>query len=258
MRTFQLDRPQVFERFRAQSIANSCINCISKSTCLNSNLDIHHREKLTAEYTHKFKVKVGDAIFHNGDPIQSIYNISKGFLKLEFSLSNGQHQVTRFASNGDLVGLDGIADGRHHLDAYALTDGVICSVNYGRLQSLIEKYPIIQKSIERAISNELNRAQEHLFSLGSHSVEEKLAYFILELLQKEGRFKSEHNSLHLPMNRGDLKSYLGITVESLSRALTKLEGANFFRVKNREINDIDFQKLIEFLDITIEESGQAY
>ena len=257
MRTFQSDSSQFFEGLSAQSVTSFCLNCNSKSACLNSNLDINHREKLTTEYTRQFKVKVGDAIFHQGDPIQSIYNVSTGFLKLEFSLSNGQHQVMGFASNGDLVGLDGIADGRHHLDAYVLTDGVICSLNYGRLQSLIQKEPMIQKSIERAMSNELNRAQEHLFSLGSHSVEEKLVYFILELLQKEGRFKSEQNYLHLPMNRGDLKSYLGITVESLSRALATLEGAKFFRVKNREINEIDYHKLVKFLDLTLEESGQT-
>jgi len=82
MRTFQGDSSQFFEGPRVQSIASSCVHCISKSACLNSNLDINHRERLTTEYTHQFKVKVGDAIFHQGDPIQSIYNVSTGFLKL--------------------------------------------------------------------------------------------------------------------------------------------------------------------------------
>jgi CRP/FNR family transcriptional regulator len=246
-----------FEGLKTQAGTSPCVSCLSKISCLHNNLDVYELARITAEYTHKFRVKVGDAIFHNGDPIQSIYTVSTGFLKLEFSLSNGQHQVTRFASYGDLIGIDGMADGRHHLDAYALTDGVVCSLNYRRLQDLIQKEPVIQKSIERAMSNELNRTQEHLFSLGSHSVEEKLVYFILELLQKEGRFKSGLSYLHLPMNRVDLKSYLGITVESLSRALTFLEEAKFFRVKNREISHIDYLKLIQFLDITSEEGGRV-
>ena len=256
MTTFQLSSPKSLDSLRTQVGNSPCTSCLTKRSCLHNNLEMNELAQLTAEYTHKFRVKVGDAIFHNGDPIQSIYMVSTGFLKLEFSLSNGQHQVTRFASYGDLIGIDGMADGRHHLDAYALTDGLVCSLNYRRLQDLIQKEPVIQKSIERAMSNELNRTQEHLFSLGSHSVEEKLAYFILELLPKEGRTKPELGYLHLPMNRVDLKSYLGITVESLSRALTFLEEAKFFRVKNREISEINYQKLMDFLDITFEEGGR--
>jgi len=97
------------------------------------------------------------------------------------------------------------------------------------------------------MSKELNDMQEHIFSLGSHTVEQKIAFFLIELQNKLGRINSQFNSIRPPMNRDDLKSYLGITSESLSRALTSLETKKYFRVRNREISEINYKKLIELI-----------
>ena len=224
-----------------------CIGCVSRSTCLHSSLDTQKLERLTGQYTQKLKIKSGDPIIHNGNSIHSLYTIRAGFIKLEYILPNGQHQVSRFATQGDLIGADGIADGKHHLDAIALTDGEICAINYTQLRILMNKEPILQKSLECAMSKELNDMQEHIFSLGSHTVEQKIAFFLIELQNKLGRINSQFNSIRLPMNRDDLKSYLGVTSESLSRALTSLETKKYFRVRNREISEINYKKLIELI-----------
>ena len=86
--------------------------------------------------------------------------------------------------------------------------------------------------------------------MGSHTVEQKLAFFILQLVNKLGALNSNLRFIRLPMNREELKSYLGVTTESLSRAFTSLEKKKYFQVKNREISDINFRKLNELLDIT--------
>ena len=226
-----------------------CTHCVTRNLCLHDHLDFEELDFLTAKYTQKMKIKAGDPIFHNGDPIHSLYTVRVGFIKVEYSLPNGHHQVNHFATNGDLIGADGIANGKHQLDAIALTDGELCSLNFNRIQTLTKDNPNIQKAIECAMSREINNTQEHLFSLGSHTVEQKLAFFIIHLHNKLGTLHSTLKCIRLPMSRDDLKSYLGVTTESLSRAFTNLEKKGYFRVKNKDIAEIDFKKLMQLVDM---------
>ena len=227
-----------------------CINCITRALCLHDHFEAHELETLTSQYTQKLKIKAGDPIFHNGDPIHSLYTVRVGFVKVEYCLPNGQHQVNHFATNGDLIGADGIANGKHQLDAIALTDGELCSINFSRIQSLMKESVSLHKAIDYAMSREINNIQEHLFSLGSHCVEQKLAFFLLHLHHKLGALHSNLRALRLPMSRDELKSYLGVTTESLSRAFTNLEKKGYFKVRNKEISAIDFERLKKLLEIS--------
>ena len=227
-----------------------CTHCMTRSLCLHDHLKPHDLETLTSQYTHKLKMKKGDPIFHNGDPIHSLYTVRVGFVKVEYCLPNGQHQVNHFATNGDLIGADGIANGKHRLDAIALTDGELCSINFARIQTLMRENIALQKALECAMSRELNNTQEHLFSLGSHCVEQKLAFFLLHLHHKLGALHSSLRAVRLPMNRDELKSYLGVTTESLSRAFTNLEKKGYLKVRNKEISAIDFERLKKLLEMS--------
>ena len=225
-----------------------CVNCVSRPNCLHSNLDPIQLENLTGQYVQKFKVKSGDPIFHSGDSIHSLYTVRVGFMRVEYSLPSGAYQVMRFATNGELIGIDGIEDGRHRLDAIAITDGEVCSIDLNRIQSLMKTEAALQKTIDRAMSTEMNNMQEHLFSLGSHTIEQKIAHFLLDLHNKLGDTYSQLNSIRLPMSREDLKSYLGMTSESLSRGLTALEKNDYFQVRNRQISGINYVKLKQLLE----------
>lgn len=247
MQTFKIGSSIPSSSFRHRHFS-PCVDCVSRSTCLHKNLDLMQLENLTGQYTQKIKVKSGDPIFHNGDPIHALYNVRVGFLKVEYSLPNGHHQVNDFATQGKLLGTDGIADGRHHLDAIAITDGEVCSIDFARIQSLMKTESALQESIEHSMSKEMNHTQEHLFSLGSHTTEQKIAHFIIDLHNKLGDTYSQLDSLRLPMKREDLKSYLGMTSESLSRGLTSLEKNHYFQVRNREISSIDYKKLQRLLE----------
>ena len=227
-----------------------CTSCVSRSMCLHDHLDFENLDFITSQYTQKVKIKAGDPIFRNGDSIHSLYTVRVGFIKIEYCLPNGHHQVNHFATNGDLIGTDGIANGKHQLDATALTDGELCSLNFNRIQLLIKDNPKIQKSVDCAMSRELNNTHEHLYSLGSHNVEQRLAFFLIQLHTKLGVMHSALRAIRLPMSREDLKSYLGVTTESLSRAFTNLEKKGYFKVRNKEISAIDFERLKKLLEIS--------
>lgn len=227
-----------------------CSSCISRSLCLHDHLEFEDLDFLTRQYTQKMKIKRGDPIFHNGDSLHSLYTVRIGFIKLEYSLPNGDHQINHFATNGDLIGADGISNGKHQLDAIALTDGELCSLNFNRLQGLARDNPKIQNLVECALSRELNNTYEHLYSMGSHNVEEKLAFFLLHLLNKLDVINTTIRAIRLPMNRDELKNYLGVTTESLSRAFTNLEKKGYFQVRNKQINNIDLRKLKELVNLS--------
>lgn len=224
-----------------------CVSCISRANCLHKTLNLEKLEGLPSQYVHKFKIKKGDPIFHCGDDIHSIYNMKIGFAKVEFTLPNGQHQINQFVMPGDLIGLDGIADGKHHLDAYALSDGEMCGISFSQIKNIMKTDSDFSVIMERCMSEILNRAQEHIFSLGTHSAEEKLAFFLIHYRNRLDKLNMRTDVLRLPMSREDLKSYLGVTTETLSRSFTYLEKSGYINVKNRDISFVDDAGLEKFL-----------
>jgi CRP/FNR family transcriptional regulator len=225
-----------------------CKNCMTKNNCLHQILDNQLINELPNKYVTKIKIKKGDPIIRNGDGLNFLYNLRIGYCKLEFSLSNGQYQINHFAYPGDLLGIDGIADGRHRLDVSALSDGELCAIEYKTLTDLIMSEPKIRYVYEKMLSRSINLIEEHLFSLGSHSAEQKLAFFLLNFHNRQKELNIDLRMMRLPMSREDLKSYLGMTSETLSRSFAFLERNNFLEVKNRNISNINYERLAQFVE----------
>ena len=227
---------------------NPCVSCLSKAHCLHKSIDIQKLINPANHYVQKFKVKKGDPIFHNGDDHKYLYNIRNGHIKVEHSQSNGQHHITQFGMAGDLLGLDGWANGKHRYDAYALSDGELCSINVKQLHTAMKLDPEVTMIIEQLMSYALNCSQDHIFSLSMHSTEQKLAYFLIEYRNRLEHLNLRNTTIRLPMNREELKNYLGMTLETLSRSFTFLEKKGYIVVKNKEIVFKDLDQLKQLLE----------
>lgn len=198
---------------------------------------------LPSNYASRVKVKAGDSIYRNGQSLDFLYVICTGYYKVEYSLPDGQYQINHFALPGELLGSDGLADGSFHLDVIALTDGILCALEFNVLHKLLNSQPSLQEIYEKSLSQVINNLQEHLFSLGSHNAEQRLAYFLVYFYKSHQNFNSGLNAIRLPMCREDLKSYLGITSETLSRCFSMLEKNGCLRINNRNISHLDLQRL---------------
>ena len=227
---------------------NPCVSCLSKTHCLHKSIDIHKLVNPANHYVQKFRVKKGDPIFHNGDDHKYLYNIRNGYIKVEHSQPNGQHHITQFGMIGDLLGLDGWANGKHRFDAYALSDGELCSINVKQLHTAMKLDHTVTQIIEQLMSYALNCSQDHIFSLSTHSAEQKLAYFLIEYRNRLEHLNLRNTTIRLPMSREELKSYLGITSETLSRSFTFLEKKGYIVVKNKEIVFKDLDQLRRLLE----------
>jgi CRP/FNR family transcriptional regulator, anaerobic regulatory protein len=225
-----------------------CVSCLSKVYCLHKSIDIQKLINPANHYVQKFKVKKGDPVFHNGDDHKHLYNIRNGHVKIEHSQPNGQHHITQFGMAGDLLGLDGWANGKHRYDAYALSDGELCSINIKQLQTAMKLDPSVTMIIEQLMSYALNCSQDHIFSLSTHSAEQKLAYFLIDYRNRLDHLNLRSTTIKLPMSREELRSYLGMTLETLSRTFTFLEHKGYITVKNKEISFVDLDQLEALLE----------
>lgn len=231
-----------------QQIQAACKNCVSKNNCLHQSLENKLLSNLPAKYVTKIKMKKGDPIIRNGDPLNYLYNLRIGYCKLEFSLSNGQYQINHFAFPGDLLGIDGVAEKKHRLDITALSDGELCMIEFNTFTNLIDTESEIRTIFETILGRTINRIEEHLFSLGSHSAEQKLAFFLLDFHKRQKQLNIDLRMMRLPMSREDLKSYLGMTSETLSRSFAFLERNQCLQVKNRNISNINYERLAQLIE----------
>ena len=220
-----------------------CLECISRFQCLNSCLTPEQIGKLNNLYVKKISLKRGESLYRNGDKLNSIYNVRAGVLKNELNHADGRQQVIKFYFPGELTGLDGIQDGRYRTETSALTDAEVCCFNYQELLSVANTYPTLQKNLDQLISSILNSVHEHLFLLGFLNASEKLAIFLLQFADKLEDHGFSSKEFYLPMNREELSSYLGITIETLSRSFTHLTKSNILETSNKKIVILQKEKL---------------
>ena len=125
-------------------------------------------------------MRSGQYILRAGDALRSIYVVRAGYLKSEYALPNGQYQITQFLQPTDCFGIDGIASGSHYLDWVALCDGSLVRIDYAQIHHHIQTNPGMQLLLDKIMSQGWVQAQDHVFSLGTHTSEQKLAYFLLD------------------------------------------------------------------------------
>jgi CRP-like cAMP-binding protein len=140
-------------------------------------------DKLDSLVATRRKIKRGDALFSNGDRFDALYAIRTGFFKTRVTTEDGRDQVTGFQMAGEIIGLDGIVGDRHSCDAVALEDAEVCEMPYGRIEELSREVPALQTHVHKIMSREIVR--EHgVMLLGSMRAEERLAAFLLNLVQR--------------------------------------------------------------------------
>ncbi|HUL09708.1 MAG TPA: helix-turn-helix domain-containing protein [Candidatus Acidoferrum sp.] len=163
------------------------------------------------------KLSPGRTLFSEGDAAENVYEVVRGTLRLYKLLPDGRRQITGFLSAGHLLGLA-------HEDCYlytaeAITEVTLCRYPRARFVRMVDEVPGFARRLLDVTSNELCAAQDQMLLLGRKSAVEKVASFILTMAGRRGGQRSE---VHIPMTRADIADYLGLTVETVSRTLTRL------------------------------------
>jgi CRP/FNR family transcriptional regulator len=184
-------------------------------------------------------VRRGDTLFHSGDGFEAVYAVRTGFFKTRVSSENGRDQVTGFQMAGELLGLDGISTGRHSCDAVALEDSQVCVIRYSQLETLSREFSDLQRQFHKVMSGEIVHDHNLMHLLGNRRAEQRLAAFVLDLTRRLQSRGFSSSALVLRMTREEIGTYLGLTLETVSRCFSKLQGDGVLQVWRRHVTVLD-------------------
>ena len=229
------------ERCRAESTpsASTCSNCNLRELCLPVGLSAQDLDRLDSLVMVRRMVRRGESLFRRGDAFASIYAVRSGFFKTTVSTEDGRDQVTGFQMTGELLGLDGIGDAAHNCDAVALEDSQVCVIPYGRLEELAQQFAGLQRQFHRVMSREIVRDHGVMLLLSSMTAEERLAAFLLNLSRRLEARGFSASSFVMRMTRAEIGAYLGLKLETVSRAFSKLHDEGVLEVRQREVRIVD-------------------
>jgi CRP/FNR family transcriptional regulator len=192
------------------------------------------------------KVGRGDNLFRNGDKFNALYAIRTGFFKTRISSEDGRDQVTGFQMAGEIIGLDGIVSDHHTCDAVALEDAEVCVMPFDRIEELSREITSLQRHVHKIMSREIVRENGVMLLLGSMRAEERLAAFLVNLVQRLHARGFSQSELVLRMTREEIGSFLGLKLETVSRTFSKFAEDGIIEVKQRHVRILnpDALKLI--------------
>ena len=226
-----------------QTIKVACSNCNLRELCMPLGLSEEQLKRLDEVVTVRRKVKRGGTLFRNGEPFTSLFAIRTGFFKTCVATEDGRDQVTGFQMAGEIIGLDGIVSDRHTCDAVALEDAEVCVMPFDNIEELSREVKALQHHVHKIMSREIVREHGVMLLLGSMRAEERLAAFLLNLVQRLHARGFSQTELVLRMTREEIGSYLGLKLETVSRTFSKFVEEGIVEVKQRHVRIIDSNAL---------------
>ncbi|MBC5767007.1 fumarate/nitrate reduction transcriptional regulator Fnr [Ramlibacter albus] len=225
------------------TITTLCSTCHLKDLCLPCGLAGNEVQRLDGLMFGRRKVKLGQPLFHEGDKFQFIYAVRSGTFKTSLTLRDGRQQVTGFHMAGELMGMDGLASGRHASVSEALEDAEVCAIPYAHLTDLAAHNPNLQHIVGRLMSREIVREHSLMMLLGSMNAEERLAAFLLNLSQRMKARGYSASEFHLRMSRAEIGSYLGMKLETVSRTFSLFQQQGILEVDKKHVRIVDLERL---------------
>jgi len=203
------------------------------------------------------RLKPGETLCRAGDEFAALYVVRSGFLKIVSVDPFGNEQVLSFPMRGDVIGLGSVEPGYYTADAIALDTCHVIAVSFERIASLAFRLPMLARLLYSVFSRELARRQNMIRLLGMLNAEARVAAFLLDLSDRFAQMGCSRSSFVLRMTREELGSYLGIKLETVSRALSAFAAAGLVAVDRRQVTLKDMEKLRAVLEPRPSHSGGA-
>jgi len=234
----------VFKHLHHTDCRAVCSSCNLREICLPVGLT-----KLELDYIDRRlvagrrKVPRGGYLYRTGERFDSLYAIWTGSFKTCQSMADGREQVTGFQLGGDLLGLDGIDSRQHGLDAVALEDSWVCVIRFEDFDNLAQEVGSLRQQFHRIMSREIVRDHGVMLLLGSMRAEERLATFLLGLSQRFTARGYSASEFHLRMTRDEIGSYIGLSLETVSRLFSRFQEEGLITVQQKHIRILDIAGL---------------
>lgn len=187
--------------------------------------------------------KKGQRIHTIGQPFDMLFVVSSGFLKSVLIDESGNEQVLAFPMKGELFGIDGIHAKHYNTETVALTTCEIILIPFKLLSSLGRSNPEIEAAFFNVMSRELIREQGMISAMGALSAEARVARFLASISERFASLGYSGTQFNLRMTRQEIGSYLGLTLETVSRTFSAFDAAGLISVDQRTIEIRDLKAL---------------
>jgi CRP/FNR family transcriptional regulator len=205
---------------RLDSESAGCLLCVLRSLSICGALEEKELLEL-ARLSQRMRLNSKTPLFSEGDQSDAAYNVTEGTVRLSKLLPDGRRQIVGFALPGDFIGV--APGGCYGFSADAIEPVMVCRFLKEPFARFVAGKPWMLQRMNDFARQELVLAQDHMVSLGRRSAEEKVAAFLIGWRNRLQRIGRAAKTVYLPMSRQDIADYLGLTVETVSRTLTKLE-----------------------------------
>ena len=223
--------------------AVSCGNCRLGTICLPLALEDDDVVKLEEIVQRGRPLQKGEHLYRESDPFTSVYAVRSGAIKGYRLTGDGQEQVTGFYFPGEIIGMDGISKDKYASSAKALETAAVCEIPFNRLEELSTQIPSMQRHFFQLMSQEITTDQHLITLLSKNSAEERIASLLISISARNARRNLSKTSFRLPMSRTDIGNYLGLTVETVSRVMSRFNKQDLVAVDSKEITLLDLDGL---------------
>ena len=220
-------------------IKQSCKDCSLLELCLPRGLDSSGMERLEEIIKRSRPVRRGDLIFRANDKFTKIYVVRSGTIKLSLLDESGADQILGFLFPGEIFGLDGIDKHVHQVSARAIEESTYCAFPFNDLNNVCKEIPELQMQLMRLVSRQLTAENELLLTIGKKNADEKIAIFLLTISARFHALGYSATEFKLSMSRQDVANYLALTIETVSRAFSRLQRDSIIKIDRKIITILD-------------------
>jgi CRP/FNR family transcriptional regulator len=220
-----------------------CLGCGLKDAFLPCDLALPDLVSAGEPVITRRRILRGEHLYRSGDAFRSLFTVRSGSFKAVKSLADGRGQVIGVHMAGELLGMDGIADGLHACDAVALEDSDVCGILYSLLEFLVPGSQRLQRQVHRAMSRQIVREHGLMLVLGTMSADERLSTFLLDLSRRFAERGYSPSEFVLRMTREEIGSYLGLKLETVSRCFSRFRDEGWISVDMRRVRIRDVAAL---------------
>jgi CRP/FNR family transcriptional regulator, anaerobic regulatory protein len=199
---------------------------------------LHNTVHITRRVLHK-----GDRIYQVGERFVNLHVVNVGFIKTVNLAADGRDQVVGLHFKGDWLGFDGIARGQYGCDAVAMDTTEVWSMRYDSLLAACQEHPALVGVLHTAMSREISRDRDCLMSLCTLPADARVAEFLRYWAESLAQRGLRTDQITLRMTRAEIGNYLGMTLETVSRALSKLAKAGVIAFTDKARRDITIADL---------------
>lgn len=222
-----------------------CLHCDMNAVCHPPSLNFEELNSLDQWFPTRRRLQRGEFLFDIGEPFNAIYAVRSGFFKTLIPTQQQRNQITGFQMTGEILGMDGIGSGEHACRAVALEVSEVCMMPYGSVDEIAGSFPTLHAHLNRLMSQRIVQDQNAFQILANMRSEARLAAFILDLGKRFSKLGYSPNTFVLRMTREEIGSYLGLSLETVSRLFSRFQDDGLVDVQTRHLHITNPDGLLE-------------